>query len=471
MNRQMWEHAGDAAQRRAAARGRRRRSSARRAATRRAAKSAWAACSKRPTSPKPSLRCSAPKALAGMRMLVTAGPTFEAIDAVRGLTNRSSGKMGYAVARAALDAGAQVTLISRPDGARRAAQVRAVDVDLAPSDMLDAVKKRVRKRDVFVSVAAVADYRPAKTSEQKIKKTDERCTLELVPTHRHPRVRRRPAEAAVLRRLRRREREARPSTRKRSASARSCRSSPPISRRTRSAPTTTRSSSSTTQARTRSAARAEGSRRAPARRAHREALPARSTGTSEPVRRTLHPRAADPHENHRSQNPRSAPARAASRSTRRPAAPASICAPASTAPLTLAARADTELVPCRASRSISPIPGLAAMILPRSGLGHKHGIVLGNLVGLIDSDYQGQIFVSTWNRGKALSRSSRWSASRSSSSCRSCRSRSTSSTNSTRAAAARAASAARDADRAENSRSSFSHTALAIRSGPSRYID
>ncbi|MGZ5260849.1 MAG: dUTP diphosphatase, partial [Burkholderiales bacterium] len=69
------------------------------------------------------------------------------------------------------------------------------------------------------------------------------------------------------------------------------------------------------------------------------------------------------------------------------------------APLTLAP-GDSELVPSGIAIHLED-PGLAAIILPRSGLGHKHGIVLGNLVGLIDSDYQGQIFVSTWNRGKA----------------------------------------------------------------------
>jgi len=121
-----------------------------------------------------------PKALAGVRMLVTAGPTFEAIDAVRGLTNRSSGKMGYAIARAAVEAGAQVTLISGPTGLAAPAQVERVDVTSA-DDMLDAVKKRVTKADMFVSVAAVADYRPSKVSEQKIKKSDSAISLELVP--------------------------------------------------------------------------------------------------------------------------------------------------------------------------------------------------------------------------------------------------------------------------------------------------
>jgi phosphopantothenoylcysteine decarboxylase/phosphopantothenate--cysteine ligase len=123
----------------------------------------------------------APKTLQGVRMLVTAGPTFERVDAVRGLTNRSSGKMGYAVARAAVDAGAKVTLISGPTALAAPARVERVDVTSA-DDMLAAVKQRVAKADVFVSVAAVADYRPSKASEQKIKKTDQNLSIELVPT-------------------------------------------------------------------------------------------------------------------------------------------------------------------------------------------------------------------------------------------------------------------------------------------------
>jgi phosphopantothenoylcysteine decarboxylase / phosphopantothenate---cysteine ligase len=123
----------------------------------------------------------APKTLAGVRMLVTAGPTFEAVDAVRGLTNKSSGKMGYAVARAAVEAGAHVTLISGPTALAAPARVERVDV-VSAEDMLNAVKERIAKSDVFVSVAAVADYRPAKASTQKIKKSDRSMTLELVPT-------------------------------------------------------------------------------------------------------------------------------------------------------------------------------------------------------------------------------------------------------------------------------------------------
>jgi phosphopantothenoylcysteine decarboxylase/phosphopantothenate--cysteine ligase len=123
----------------------------------------------------------APKLLSGVRVLVTAGPTFEAIDAVRGLTNKSSGKMGYAVARAAVEAGAHVTLISGPTTLPTPVQVERVDV-VSAEDMLQAVKARVSKADVFVSVAAVADYRPAKKSVQKIKKTNDALALDLVPT-------------------------------------------------------------------------------------------------------------------------------------------------------------------------------------------------------------------------------------------------------------------------------------------------
>ena len=122
-----------------------------------------------------------PKTLAGVNILVTAGPTFEAVDAVRGITNKSSGKMGYAVAQAAVEAGATVTLVSGPTALATPAHVERVDVTSA-EDMLQAVKKRVSGADIFVSVAAVADYRPAKRAEQKIKKSDANLTLELVPT-------------------------------------------------------------------------------------------------------------------------------------------------------------------------------------------------------------------------------------------------------------------------------------------------
>ena len=121
-----------------------------------------------------------PKLLSGSKLLLTAGPTYEAIDAVRGITNRSSGKMGYAIAQAALDMGAQVTLVSGPVALTAPVGVQLVKVESA-LDMFDAVKKRVAECDIFIGVAAVADYRVAQTSAQKIKKDGGNLTLELVP--------------------------------------------------------------------------------------------------------------------------------------------------------------------------------------------------------------------------------------------------------------------------------------------------
>ncbi|MDR2195520.1 MAG: bifunctional phosphopantothenoylcysteine decarboxylase/phosphopantothenate--cysteine ligase CoaBC [Gallionellaceae bacterium] len=119
--------------------------------------------------------------LAGVRVMVTAGPTYEAIDAVRGLTNRSSGKMGYAVARAARELGAEVTLISGSTALAKPAGVQVVDV-VSAGEMLNAVEQRVADADIFIGVAAVADYRPAQPQEQKIKKSEAALTLELQPT-------------------------------------------------------------------------------------------------------------------------------------------------------------------------------------------------------------------------------------------------------------------------------------------------
>jgi len=110
-----------------------------------------------------------PKRLAGRRVLVTAGPTFEAIDPVRGITNRSSGKMGYAIARAAREAGAEVTLVSGPTGRPSPRGVRRIDVTSA-REMHDAVLAQAAGAQVFVAVAAVADWRPERASASKLKK-------------------------------------------------------------------------------------------------------------------------------------------------------------------------------------------------------------------------------------------------------------------------------------------------------------
>ena len=121
-----------------------------------------------------------PKLLAGKKILITAGPTYEAIDAVRGITNRSSGKMGYAIAQAAREMGAEVTLISGPTALARPDCVKVIDA-VSAADMFEAVKQYVKAADIFISVAAVADYRTAQASEQKIKKSNGNLTLELVP--------------------------------------------------------------------------------------------------------------------------------------------------------------------------------------------------------------------------------------------------------------------------------------------------
>jgi len=110
-----------------------------------------------------------PKHLAGRRVLVTAGPTFEAIDPVRGITNHSSGKMGFALARAAADAGAEVTLVAGPVHLGTPRAVRRIDV-VSALDMFDAVLPLAPLNDVFIATAAVADWRPVAAAGEKIKK-------------------------------------------------------------------------------------------------------------------------------------------------------------------------------------------------------------------------------------------------------------------------------------------------------------
>ena len=110
-----------------------------------------------------------PKVLAGKQVLVSAGPTFEAIDPVRGITNHSSGKMGFAIARAACEAGADVTLVAGPVSLATPRGVQRVDV-VSAQNMFDACVSAAAGADVFVATAAVADWRPATAATQKIKK-------------------------------------------------------------------------------------------------------------------------------------------------------------------------------------------------------------------------------------------------------------------------------------------------------------
>ena len=110
-----------------------------------------------------------PKVLAGQQVVVTAGPTFEALDPIRGITNHSSGKMGFAIARAAREAGAEVTLVAGPVHLPTPRGVARIDVQSA-REMLEASQQAAQRASVFIATAAVADWRPASQSEQKIKK-------------------------------------------------------------------------------------------------------------------------------------------------------------------------------------------------------------------------------------------------------------------------------------------------------------
>ncbi len=124
---------------------------------------------------------NAPKSLSGKHALVTAGPTFEPIDPVRGITNSSSGKMGYAIAQALIAAGARVTLVTGPTSIVPPVGVKLVKISRA-SQMFDAVKANFADVELFFSVAAVSDYTPATPQLQKIKKTTDKMTIELVST-------------------------------------------------------------------------------------------------------------------------------------------------------------------------------------------------------------------------------------------------------------------------------------------------
>ncbi len=123
----------------------------------------------------------APRRLEGRKVVVTAGPTFEAIDPVRGITNRSSGKMGYALAAEAVAQGARVTLVSGPTALEPPAGLAFVPVTSA-AEMLAAVEAAIGGADLFLSVAAVADYTPARPQSRKIKKSNESMRIDLEPT-------------------------------------------------------------------------------------------------------------------------------------------------------------------------------------------------------------------------------------------------------------------------------------------------
>jgi phosphopantothenoylcysteine decarboxylase/phosphopantothenate--cysteine ligase len=127
------------------------------------------------------LASAQPKLLAGKRVLLTAGPTFEAIDPVRGITNSSSGKMGFALAQACAESGAVVTLIAGPSAVATPRNVSRVNVTSA-ADMAFEVDSMVASCDIFIAVAAVADYAPVEARTVKLKKGEQPLTLTLQPT-------------------------------------------------------------------------------------------------------------------------------------------------------------------------------------------------------------------------------------------------------------------------------------------------
>ena len=121
------------------------------------------------------------KDMVGKKVLVTAGPTQEALDPVRYLTNHSTGKMGYAIAQAAARRGAQVTLVSGPVALKRLPYVETVDV-VSAQEMFEAVAVRAAEQDILIKAAAVADYRPMMVAEDKMKKSDDALSIPLERT-------------------------------------------------------------------------------------------------------------------------------------------------------------------------------------------------------------------------------------------------------------------------------------------------
>ena len=315
-----------------------------------------------------------PKTMQGVRVLITAGPTFEPIDPVRGLTNRSSGKMGFALAEAACGAGADVTLIAGPVALATPDGVHRINITTA-EEMLQASLIQASSAHVFIAAAAVADWRPAKVSTQKLKKPAQQSNtttvapLELVET---PDILRTIAQLpeppycvgfaaethdllpnAKAKRLRKRCATHRCQSRARDVWARRQHTDP-------------------------------------GRCARRDHLADRTQGGAGPA---ADQRNCNPHESTRTMNlidikildrrmTEHLPAYATPGS-------AGLDLRACVDEVLCIAPGETTLIPTGLAVHINR-PDLAGMILPRSGLGHKHGIVLGNLVGLIDSDYQGR---------------------------------------------------------------------------------
>ena len=127
------------------------------------------------------IKALTPKDMQGLKVLVTAGPTMEKIDPVRFISNHSTGKMGYAIARAAMLRGADVTLVTGKTGLMPPVNINTVNI-LSAADMANAVKSRADGQNIIIKAAAVADYRPKHTADEKIKKKDDAMNIELERT-------------------------------------------------------------------------------------------------------------------------------------------------------------------------------------------------------------------------------------------------------------------------------------------------
>ena len=339
------------------------------------------ACSKPEAIVAELVAARGPRELAGLGVLVSAGPTYEDIDPVRFIGNRSSGRMGVAIAEAAAQQGARVTLVAGPVALATPAGVSRIDVRSA-AQMRDAVLAQVPHHAIFVSAAAVGDFRAQHVAAQKLKKTGDALELSLVQ---NPDIL---AEVAAL--------PQRPfvvgfaaETENVEAYARGKLDAKRLDliaanqvgdgHRFRVRGQCIAAALAGRARRT--AARGQTRTRTPARRADRRAPARDEEATMKIAMKILDARLG-------TEFPLPEPATEASAGVDLRAM--------LDAPLTLEAGA-SALVPSGIAIHIGD-PGLCAVVLPRSGLGHKHGIVLGNLVGLIDADYQGPLMISCWNR-------------------------------------------------------------------------
>jgi phosphopantothenoylcysteine decarboxylase/phosphopantothenate--cysteine ligase len=280
--------------------------------------------------------CFQRQALTGKHVVITAGPTQENIDPVRYITNHSSGKMGFALAEAAVEAGARVTLISGPVHLPTPDRVTRIDV-VSARDMLAACESAI-PCDVFIASAAVADYRPEVVAPQKLKKDPTSGDGFILQMVRNPDI------LATI----------------------ATRPDRPFSV----------GFAAETEHLLDYAARKLKDKNLDLIVANDVANPSIGFNILDPRIGTEFPL------------PQYATPGSAGLDLRAMLQQDTVIKPG-----------ETVLIPTGLSVYIGD-PNLAALILPRSGMGHKHGIVLGNLVGLIDSDYQGPLMVSCWNRGQ-----------------------------------------------------------------------